>query len=138
MNNPFVPFFLLVKVKMKSKKYLPYFVRIFYAILFLSFSSINSGNAANSEVTGQIAYLLKHDEGIYPEYPYIGIGLVNISVLGSCSLFRGVTYFAIHDKDQKAIALSAYMADRQVEIVWDDTQKNSAGICKVVRINLVN
>src|SRR5690348_10215215 len=77
--------------------------------------------AASGYATAPLQYIIKHDEGVYPQYPYIGIGLTNTAGQGTCGTYDNVAYFAVHDKDQKAMAVAAYLAGRQVEIAWDDT-----------------
>ena len=110
--------------------------KIFLSSIMLAFLYIGNVFALSGSITADIELILKHDETIYPQYPYFGIVMSNHTAPGSCLGYNGSAYFAIHDSDQKAIAMAAYMANRQITVYWNDALKNTPGMCKVYRLDL--
>ena len=102
---------------------------------------LTTSGLANAEAgyrKGKVFNIRVHDTKENPNWapPLFWFTLEGVTSAGACPLFNGKVLFVMDSDSAMSIILAAEMADREVSIRYDDTQKHVDGWCKAGHLTI--
>lgn len=116
-----------------------YFLRLLVLSIVLSSSTMT--HAAVGYKKGKVEYIRSHNTVTHSATwapPNFWFTLEGVSSAGTCKTWHGNVLFAMDNEQSYSMILSAYMADKEISIRYDDANKNAHGWCNSTHVTVGN